>query len=152
MFSFLARDLGSKVVKAKANVGGVGVREGVEGAISIGVSGVSVGGGQDLGIGISFPLLASVQVGAGVSGVSGVTGGAWDGDVGSVDARGGLESGEAETVSSISSVSVGESGVEECWVSLSLSVDGGHKGEKNNLQQLEKNDERLGIFKQLVVS
>ena len=151
MFSFLARDLGSKVVKAKANVGWVRVREGVVGAISIGVSGVSVGGGQDLGIGISFPLLASVQVGAGVSGVSGVTG-AWDGDVGSVDARGGLESGEAETVSSISSVSVGESGVEESWVSLSLGVDGGHKGEKNNLQQLEKNDERLGIFKQLVVS
>ena len=148
MFSFLARDLGSKVVKAQANVGGVGVREGVVGAISIGVSGVSVGGGQDLGIGISFPLLASVQVGAGVSGVSG----AWDWDVGSVDARGGLESGEAETVSSISSVSVGESGVEESWVSLSLGVDGGHKGEKNNLQQLEKNDERLGIFKQLVVS
>jgi hypothetical protein len=149
LFSFLARDLGSKVVKAKANVGGVRVREGVVGAISIGVSGVSVGGGQDLGIGISFPLLASVQVGAGVSGV---TGGAWDGDVGSVDARGGLESGEAETVSSISSVSVGESGVEESWVSLSLGVDGGHKGEKNNLQQLEKNDERLGIFKQLMVS
>lgn len=151
MFSFLARDLGAKVVKAKANVGGVRVREGVVGAISIGVSGVSVGGGQDLGIGISFPLLASVQVGAGVSGVT-VSGGAWDWDVGSVDARGGLESGEAETVSSISSVSVGESGVEESWVSLSLGVDGGHKGEKNNLQQLEKNDERLGIFKQLVVS
>ena len=126
------------------------VGEGVVGSISIGVSGVSVGGsGVVESISIGFPLLAAVKVGAGVSGitVSGDSGGAWNGDVGSVDAWGGLESGEAVGSEAVGSVCVGESTVEERWVSLSLGVDGGHKGEKSNLQEPDENDDKHFVFK-----
>jgi hypothetical protein len=136
-FGRLAGNLLADVVQAETDVGGVGVGDG--GTVGIGVSSIAIGvSGVEEGISISlsFPLLAAVEVGgavvASIGGIA-VSGGAGDGDVGGVDAGGGLEGGESVAVG------VGESSVEESWVSLglSLSVDGGDKGEKNNLKTMK---------------
>ena len=131
----LAGDLLADVVKAETNVGGVGVGNGAIGVSSVGsgVSSVSGGGVEEGRVGLSLPLLAAEKT-VGVSGdsVSGVSSGAWDGDVGSVNAGGRLEGGKS--VGTVGTVGVGESSVEEGWVGLGLSVDGGDKGAKNNLK------------------
>ena len=136
----LAWDLGAEIVGAETEVGGVGVSDwGISSGVgtSIGESGVSVsgvgGGGVEESIGISLTLLAPVKVGGSIAGIGDVGSGAWDGDIGSVNTGGRLEGGGGKTVCSIG-IGESQSGVEECWVSLSLGRDGGHKGVKNNLK------------------
>ena len=126
-----------------------GISSGV--GTSIGESGVSVsgvgGGGVEESIGISLTLLAAVKVGGSIAGIGDVGSGAWDGDIGSVNAGGRLEGGGGKTVCSIS-IGESQSGVEECWVSLSLGVDGGHKGEKNNLKCKDTSEMLLLLLRQ----
>lgn len=133
----LAGDLGANIVKADTEVGGVG--ETVSSGVGVGKSGVSVSGGSGVEkrISLSLTLLAAVKVGGSIGGIGDVASGAWDGDIGSVNAGGRLEGGGGKTVCTIG-IGESQSGVEECWVSLSLGVDGGHKGEKNNLKYMRK--------------
>ena len=147
----LAWDLDSKVVGAKAIVGWVGISKGkssisVRGSsIGIGGSGVTVRRGIkesiSRGISFSFPLLAAIEsIGASIGGITVSSTSTWDWDVGSVDAWGRLEGSGGKTISTIGiggSIAVGSScSIEKAWISLGLSlgVDGGHNGKKNNLK------------------
>ena len=147
----LAWDLDSKVVGAKAVVGWVGISKGKSSisvggsSVGIGGSGITVGSGvkESISISFSFPLLAAIEsIGASIGGITVRGSSAWNWDVGSVDAWGRLEGSGGKTISTVgiggSSIAIGSScSVKKAWIGLSLSlgVDGGHNGEKNNLKK-----------------
>merc|ERR550517_1578581 len=155
----LAVDLLAQIVGAHTNVGAVGH---TEGGVGDGVSEHVVGGGNADGGHDSGGSVGTIGVGvteSGVSGVSGVgvqkggigisltlvegvAGGAGDGHVGGVDARGGLQAGVvgigegtvgigiAAAESSVSGV-----GVQNRGIGVSLSGDNGYKSRSKDVRK-----------------